>query len=146
MDLNLDRTATILAVDDCKVTQKAIKKILGSDYQVLVASNAKDAFSTIYQQHIDILLLDVSMPEVDGLEFCRTVRQLPQFAQLPIVMLTARNEPFDKVKGLWAGATEYLTKPFNADRLYQLVESLVAQREGAELNEIHKYQVESKNK
>lgn len=136
MDSNLDRTATVLTVDDCKVTQKAIKKILGSNYRVLVASNAKEAFATLYQQPVDILLLDVSMPEVDGLEFCRTVRQLPQFARMPIVMLTARNEPFDKVKGLWAGATAYLTKPFDVDYLCQLVENYIAGDKQAEVNEL----------
>jgi DNA-binding response OmpR family regulator len=61
------------------------------------------------------------MPGVDGLELCRTVRKLPQFQHLPIIMLTARDGAFDKVQGRMAGATEYLTKPFNKDELRQVI-------------------------
>ncbi|MFW6358322.1 MAG: response regulator [Chroococcales cyanobacterium] len=112
---------TILAVDDCTITQKVLKKVLSSDYRVIVAGNARQALETIYREPIDLFLLDVSMPEIDGLELCRTVRQLPQFHQLPIVMLTARDGAFDKVQGKMAGATEYLTKPFDAKQLLDVV-------------------------
>jgi twitching motility two-component system response regulator PilG len=61
------------------------------------------------------------MPEIDGLELCRTIRNLPQFQQLPIIMVTAKDSFFDKVQGRLAGATEYLTKPFEASQLLQLV-------------------------
>jgi twitching motility two-component system response regulator PilG len=61
------------------------------------------------------------MPGVDGLELCRTVRSLPQFHELPIIMVTARDGVFDKVQGRLAGATEYLTKPFDSERLRQVV-------------------------
>ena len=61
------------------------------------------------------------MPGIDGLELCRTVRSLPQFQNLPIIMLTARDGAFDKVQGRSAGATEYLTKPFDADKLREVI-------------------------
>ncbi|MDC0832930.1 response regulator [Geitlerinema sp. FC II] len=112
---------TVLAVDDSPVMQKTIQRILGDDYRVLLADNALDALSAIYHEPISVVLLDVSMPEIDGLEMCRTVRSLPQFQSLPIIMLTARDKAFDKVKGHLAGATEYLTKPFDADRLREVV-------------------------
>ncbi|MGC9505003.1 response regulator [Baaleninema sp.] len=112
---------TVLAVDDSPVMQKTIQRILGDDYRVLLADNALDALSLIYHEPISVVLLDVTMPEIDGLEMCRTVRSLPQFQSLPIVMLTARDKAFDKVKGHLAGATEYLTKPFDADRLLEVV-------------------------
>lgn len=105
---------TILAVDDSTLMQEMIKQAMAKDYNVIVADTALDALSLIYHQPIAILLLDVCMPGVDGLDLCRTLRSLPQFYDLPILMLTARNTIFDKVQARLAGATAYLTKPFDA--------------------------------
>jgi CheY-like chemotaxis protein len=121
MSENNTNQITILAVDDSAVMQKMVKKALENDYNVLVADNAVDALALIYHQQICLLLLDVSMPGVDGLELCRTIRSLPQFKDLPIIMLTARDGVFDKVQGRLAGATEYLTKPFDNEQLRQVV-------------------------
>ena len=116
---------TILAVDDSTVMQGLVKQALGKDFRVLVTDNAVDALSMIYHEKVAVLLLDVSMPGIDGLELCRTVRSLPQFQKLPIVMLTARDGAFDKVQGRLAGAPEYLTKPFDAEKLRLVVGKFV---------------------
>ncbi|KKI99966.1 response regulator [Prochlorothrix hollandica] len=112
---------TVLAVDDSKIMQEMILRALHETYEVLVADNAVDALTAICHRAVDLLLLDVSMPDIDGLELCRTVRSMPQFKHLPIIMLTSRNSPFDKVQGRVAGATDYLTKPFEADQLRQAI-------------------------
>ncbi|MCT7985300.1 response regulator [Laspinema sp. A4] len=125
MSENNSPVATILAVDDSIVMQDLVKRALAQDYRVLVADNAVDALSMIYHEQVAILLLDVSMPGIDGLELCRTVRNIPQFQELPIVMLTARDGLFDKVQGRLAGATEYLTKPFDAAQLRQVVGNFI---------------------
>ncbi len=117
--------STILVVDDSPIARAKIQQVLSEHYNVLMADNAVDALSTIYHQPIQLLLLDVTMPGVDGLELCRTVRSLPQFEQLPIVMLTARDGAFDKVQGRLAGATEYLTKPFENEKLLATVATFV---------------------
>lgn len=119
--------STVLAVDDSRIIQHEIKKALEQEYNVILADNAVDALSIIYHQAIDILLLDVTMPGVDGLELCRTVRNLPQFQSLPIVMITARDGAFDKVQGRLAGATEYLTKPFEHEKLREMVRNFLAE-------------------
>jgi CheY-like chemotaxis protein len=111
----------VLAVDDSAVMQQLIKRALTGYCQVVLASNAVDALNTIYHEKVALLLLDVSMPDIDGLELCRTVRSIPQFRDLPIVMVTARDGFFDKVKGKFAGSNEYLTKPFDAEQLRQVV-------------------------
>ena len=113
---------TILAVDDSPVMLELLKRTLEGNYRILVADNAVDALSIIYYEQISGLLMDVTMPGIDGLELCRTVRNLPQFQELPIIMLTARDGLFDKVQGRLAGATEYLTKPFNAEQLRKTVD------------------------
>lgn len=117
--------ATVLAVDDSIIMQESIKQALASNYQVLVADNAVDALALIYHQPISLLLLDVTMPGIDGLELCRTLRSLPQFRSLPIIMLTAKDGAFDKVQGRLAGATEYLTKPFDAEKIRQVVSNFI---------------------
>ena len=116
---------TVLVVDDSAVMRDLIQAALSPKYQVLPVSNAVDALAAIYHENISILLLDVSMPEIDGLELCRTIRNLPQFHQLPIIMVTAKDSFFDKVQGRLAGATEYLTKPFDTAQLLQVVERFV---------------------
>ncbi|MBD1911465.1 MULTISPECIES: response regulator [unclassified Leptolyngbya] len=116
---------TILTVDDSKVIHQMVKRALEPDYRVLVADNAVAALSIIYQEPISVLLLDVMMPDVDGLEFCRTVRSLPQFHALPVVMVTSKDSAFDRVQGRLAGATEYLVKPFDAEQLRKLVQLFV---------------------
>lgn len=134
MSSNLGHVSTVLTVDDSVVMQEMIKRALGRDYRVIVASNAVDALALIYHEKISVLLLDVSMPGIDGLEFCRTVRNLPQFRDLPIIMLTARDKLFDKVQGRLAGATEYLTKPFDAQQLQQVVEKFINENLATEVS------------
>lgn len=134
MSSNVGHISTVLTVDDSVVMQEMIKRALGKDYRVIVASNAVDALALIYHEKISVLLLDVSMPGIDGLEFCRTVRNLPQFRDLPIIMLTARDKLFDKVQGRLAGATEYLTKPFDAHQLKQVVEKFINENLATEVH------------
>lgn len=114
----------VLAVDDSVVIQTLIKQALGAEYRVITTGSPVEALSLIYHEPISVLLLDVTMPEIDGLELCRTVRNLPQFKNLPIVMITSKDTPFDKVQGRLAGATEYFTKPFDADQLRTVISKL----------------------
>ncbi|MEB3883295.1 response regulator [Lyngbya sp. CCY1209] len=125
MSVNQSLQPTVLAVDDSTVMQGLVKQALADTYKVLVADNAVDALSIIYHNKVSVLLLDVSMPGIDGLELCRTIRSIPQFQALPIIMLTARDGAFDKVQGRLAGATEYLTKPFDTEQLCQTIASVL---------------------
>lgn len=111
----------VLAVDDSPIIQTLIKQALEAEYRVITTGSPVEALSLIYHEPISVLLLDVTMPEIDGLELCRTVRNLTQFKALPIVMITSKDTPFDKVQGRLAGATEYFTKPFDADQLRSVI-------------------------
>lgn len=126
MTLDTAEKPLVLAVDDSPLIQQLIKYALAKDYHVLATGSPVEALSLIYHQPISALLLDVSMPEIDGLELCRTIRSLPQFQHLPIIMITAKDTPFDRVQGRIAGATEYVTKPFDADQLQQVIGRLVS--------------------
>jgi CheY-like chemotaxis protein len=126
VDTEEEKLPTILCVDDSPVMQTTIKRALSSHYRVLIADNAVDALNIVYNQPISLILLDVSMPDIDGLELCRTVRKLPKFKDLPIIMLTAKDGLVDKLKGQIAGSTKYLTKPFNNEQLLKVVENYIA--------------------
>jgi CheY-like chemotaxis protein len=117
--------ATILVVDDSELMRQLISRVLSDCYHVLVVGTAMEAFALLDREPIELLLLDVSMPGIDGLELCRSVRNMSKFRNLPIVMVTAKDSFFDKVKGRMAGATEYLTKPFANEQLLRRVTGYV---------------------
>lgn len=115
----------VLSVDDSVIVQTMIKRTLSERYQVLLASNAVEALKMINNNPISLLLLDVTMPDIDGLEFCRTVRSIEKFKRLPVIMITARDKFSDKLRGQIAGATHYLTKPVEPKLLIETVDKYV---------------------
>lgn len=124
MPLN-SQQPTILAVDDNPIMQEILQEALANEYNVLVADNAQDALSLMYHQPIKMLLVDVCMPGIDGLELCRTLRSMPQFCDVPIMLVTAKDGVFDKVQGRLAGANAYLTKPFEIEQLREACRQLL---------------------
>lgn len=103
---------TILAVDDSPIIQTILRRALSQHYQVVTAGNALEAIKILSNRQISLMILDVTMPDIDGLELCRTVRKISKFQKLPIIMLTANDGLLNKLKGQIAGSTRYLTKPF----------------------------------
>ena len=116
---------TILSVDDSPVVQTMIKRIIGDRYNLLLADNAMDALNLLNREDIDLLLLDVTMPDIDGLELCRTLRKINKFSDLPVIMLTAKDGMFNKIKGQMAGSTHYLTKPIDHQRLMEVLHKYI---------------------
>ena len=113
----------ILVVDDEAVLVKGISYNLRNDgYEVLTGSNGMDAVRTVRETPVDLVILDVMMPEMDGLEACRQIRD---FSDVPIILLTAKADDMDKLMGLEHGADDYLTKPFNILELKARVRALL---------------------
>jgi DNA-binding response OmpR family regulator len=101
----------ILVVDDEKLIVKGIKFSLEQDDMIVdVAYDGEQAFELAKQNNYDLIILDVMLPKIDGLSVCRQIRE---FSNVPIVMLTAKGEDMDKILGLEYGADDYMTKPFN---------------------------------
>lgn len=119
---------TVLSVDDSPVVQTMLKRSLSDRYEVLLANNGMDALKILNSSKKDIklVLLDVTMPDIDGIELCRTIRRFKKFQTLPIIMLTAKDGMFDKVKGKFAGSTEYLTKPVDKEELLATIGKYVS--------------------
>jgi twitching motility two-component system response regulator PilG len=120
---------TILTVDDSQTIQHIIIEALRHKYNVLVANHALEGFKMLNHKQIDLMLLDVNMPGIDGLKMCKTLREQSEFKELPIVMLTAQNTRVDKMKGQIAGASYYLYKPFSRDELVQIVDRYIENKE-----------------
>ena len=103
--------AKILVVDDERVLVKGIKFNLENEgYQVEVGYDGEEAVDKARDGGFDLILLDLMMPKIDGLQACMRIRE---FSTVPIIMLTARGEDTDKVIGFEYGADDYITKPFN---------------------------------
>lgn len=118
--------ARILVVDDIHTNVKLLETKLAAEYfEVVTASNGFDAIAICEQGLCDIVLLDVMMPGLDGFEVCRRLKQSPATVHLPVVMVTALDQPSDRVRGLEAGADDFLTKPVDDTALFARVRSLV---------------------
>jgi CheY-like chemotaxis protein len=111
----------VLSVDDSPIVQTRIKRALSAHCEVLLANDAMSALHLLARQPVDVILLDVTMPGIDGIELCQTLRRMSKFAQLPIIMLTAKDKSYDKALAEMVGATEYLTKPLDDDKLVAIV-------------------------
>jgi two-component system cell cycle response regulator len=119
-------TARVLIVDDLVANIRLLEARLAAEYyEVLTAMNGPAALDICARGLCDIVLLDVMMPGMDGLEVCRRLKQNPMTAHIPVVMVTALDEPADRVAGLEAGADDFLTKPVNDIALITRVKSLV---------------------
>jgi two-component system, OmpR family, response regulator MprA len=114
----------ILVVDDDRAVRDALRRVLKlGGYEVQTAEGGAEAIEAVVQSVPDAVVLDVGMPEIDGLEVCERLRRLGN--RVPILMLTARVEVSDRVAGLDAGADDYLVKPFDNDELKARLRALL---------------------
>ncbi len=119
-------SARVLVVDDILPNVKLLEAKLTSEYyDVLTATNGKEALEKVAAESPDLVLLDVMMPGMDGFEVCTKIKQNPLFAHIPVVMVTALTDAEDKVRGLESGADDFLSKPINDTALMARVRSLV---------------------
>jgi DNA-binding response OmpR family regulator len=111
-------TQTILVVDDTPMNLQVLVGILeGSEYRILAARNGRVALEIARRVQPDLVLLDVAMPEMDGFEVCRALKQDPTTLETIVIFLSARGEVADKVSGLELGAADYITKPFQSEEV-----------------------------
>jgi DNA-binding response OmpR family regulator len=123
----------LLLIDDSQDIQKLVGMFLERDgYQVLRASNGQEGLRQLAQGQPDLVLLDIMMPDVDGWETCRRMREI---SNIPIIMLTAKAQEIDIVRGLEMGADDYVTKPFDLSELRARIQSLLRRTRVAESDE-----------
>ena len=118
----------VLLVDDEAPLRDSLTYTLRKEgYTVTTAADGHSAIKQFHKQVPDVILLDLMLPEVDGMEVCWRIRA---FSNVPIVMLTAKDEDIDKIWGLEAGADDYITKPFNSHELLARIKAILRHRSG----------------
>ncbi|CAN7401581.1 PleD family two-component system response regulator [Rhizobium sp. LjRoot30] len=119
-------TARILVVDDIPANVKLLEaRLLAEYFDVLTAADGKSALEICDRTQVDLILLDIMMPGMDGFEVCERIKANPRTTHIPVVMVTALDQPSDRVRGLKAGADDFLTKPVNDLQLISRVKSLL---------------------
>jgi two-component system cell cycle response regulator len=108
-------TARILVVDDILANVKLLEARLSAEYfEVLTAYSGREALEVLATRPVDVVLLDVMMPGMDGFEVCRRIKSDPKTTHVPVIMVSALDQTSDKIQGLKAGADDFLTKPVDA--------------------------------
>lgn len=116
--------STILIVDDQRLAQKSLEALLKQEYKLAFANNGSEALTLAPKVIPDLILLDIVMPDMDGFEVCRRLRRHPVLAEVPVIMLTALDDRESRLKGIEAGADDFVSKPFDAMELRARVRSI----------------------
>jgi DNA-binding response OmpR family regulator len=123
------RQAALIVEDDARLAAMVAEYLGRHELDVTVASDGERGLAALRRGRFDVVLLDVMLPGIDGFEVCRRIRAAPEWAALPVLMLTARGEDVDKIVGLELGADDYLAKPFNPRELLARIRAVL--RRGA---------------
>ena len=116
-DVAESHKATVMVVDDNSEILKYIGDSLAEKYNVLLAANGAKAIELLSTEPIDLILTDVMMPDVDGVQLCRAVKRNLRTSHIPVIMLSAKSDISDQMEGLGVGADDYIPKPFSLDLL-----------------------------
>jgi len=119
-------TASILVVEDeASLATLLSYNLEKAGYDVSVATTGEDAMLLLEEEPPDLVLLDWMLPHLSGIEICRRLRRMPRTRELPVIMLTARGEEADRIRGLDTGADDYVTKPFSPSELVARIRALL---------------------
>src|SRR5580700_10243057 len=122
---SLPRPLVLVVEDEAAIATMLRYNLEKQGYRVAEASDGQEALTRIQEQQPDIVLLDWMLPVMSGIEVCRQIRRRPTTRDLPIIMVTARTEDHDAVRGLNTGADDYITKPFNMEALLARMRALL---------------------
>ncbi len=143
METEYNRTPKILIVDDVPLNVELQKTyLLSVGYEVIVAMDGQAAIDKIETEGPDLILLDIMMPKINGFEVCKKLKSNPSTQFIPVVMVTALQEVEDKIRGIEAGADDFISKPFNKMELMARVKSLLRIKFLHDELEDAKYQME----
>src|SRR5205085_6442094 len=125
-----DRMKILLVDDEPDILEFMDYNLKKENYDVVKAGNGKEAISLAKKEHPDLIILDIMMPEMDGIETCRQLREIPEFKNTLIAFLTARNEDYSQIAGFETGADDYITKPIKPRVLVSRINALFRRYDG----------------
>jgi len=120
---------SLLVVDDNTQITSLLENILSNKYSIYKAHNGKKALAILEEEHIDLTISDILMPDMDGLELCKKIKENIQTSHIPVILLTAKAEIEDRIHGLQVGADSYIPKPFHPEHLFIRIEKLIERME-----------------
>ena len=129
LEVYLKKRKVVLIVEDEKDVQEFLNELLNEKYNVLIANNGVEAIEIIKKEVPDVIISDVMMPEMDGIELCERIRGNIDTCHIPLIMLTAKNSILHRIEGLESGANAYIPKPFHPDHLQVRVQKLLEEKE-----------------
>lgn len=124
-----DSLRSLLIVEDNEELLQLMTKLLSTDYIVHTANNGKEAIHWVECEEIDLIVSDVMMPEMDGIEFCRYIKNKIETSHIPVILLTAKSKEEDRVEAYESGADGFISKPFNLSVLHARISNLLRSRE-----------------
>lgn len=124
-----ETSKVIMVVDDSQTVRNIMALILNrSGYRSIRVASAMEALQTLTELTPDLIFLDITLPGMDGLDVCKIIKENPRTKQVPVVMLSGNNEVFDKVMGRLAGASDYITKPFEPENILKCIQSFLGRK------------------
>lgn len=124
-----EKNYTLLIVEDNEDLLELMVKLLGGEYTIYTATNGREAFGVVEEKDIDLIVSDVMMPVMDGIEFCRCIKGNFDTSHIPLILLTAKKQEEDRVEAYESGADAFITKPFNLSVLHARIGNLLKARE-----------------
>jgi DNA-binding response OmpR family regulator len=121
----MHKTRALVIDDDQRLSALVSEYLSQHDFEIQIAADGERGLAALERSPFDVVLLDLMLPGIDGLEVCRRIRQRPETANLPVLMLTAKGDDVDKIVGLELGADDYLAKPFNPRELLARVRAVL---------------------
>jgi two-component system chemotaxis response regulator CheY len=119
---------TILIVEDSATTRALIRAVIDElgEFETVEASSGFEALKILPQQEYDLIITDINMPDINGLELINFVRNNPRYKQIPIIIVSTERSEEDKKRGMALGATAYVTKPFKSSELQEIIQKSIA--------------------
>ena len=125
----VEKKPNVLVVDDAIEIRSFLEQILRDRYNVFKAENAEDALEIVKNEELDIIVSDIIMPGISGVEFCSDIKESNEFSHIPVILLTGTSSPEVKLQGIECGADDYITKPFEKQLLLARIKSILKGRD-----------------
>ncbi len=126
---NENKTHSVLIIEDNTDLLQLMANLLGHEYNIFTGTNGKEGVEVVENEHVDLIVADIMMPEMDGIEFCQYIKSNLEYSHIPVILLTAKNTEEDRAIAYESGADAFISKPFNLQVLHARIKNLLKAKE-----------------